>query len=117
MATGTDNRYAWDIYAEHLLPRGHGHPLWMPDHDSSKGEIQLCDVGWIERGEFFPLFNAICGEANRQIKGVVPAGFKPLDRSTLWISGPQEDIQQRCIHGRTIKDFCVSLDVSVGGYV
>ena len=117
MTTNTGNRFAWDIYAEQLYPQGYGYPLWMPDYDPSASEVELCDVGWIERGGFFPLFNATRGEADRQIRGGVPAGFEPLDLSTLLRTGPHEDITQRCIHSRTIKNFCISGDASVGGYV
>ena len=35
----------WNIYANELLHHGYGHPLWMPDPDTSVNEVEIGDVG------------------------------------------------------------------------
>ena len=110
-----ESRYEWDVYAEQLFSRGHGYPLWMPDPDPSASEVEIGDVGWIERGGFFQLFNATRGSSDRQIQGAVPRGFQPLDLSALRIAGPHQNITQRSIHSRTIKDFRMSGSIAMGG--
>ncbi|EKM49286.1 uncharacterized protein PHACADRAFT_107073 [Phanerochaete carnosa HHB-10118-sp] len=44
------------IYADQLRNHGHGKPLWQPE-PSQYGEILIGDVGFIEDGCFYWLFN------------------------------------------------------------
>ena len=109
--------YAWDTYAEQLFPQGHGYPLWMPDPDPSAGEVEIADVGWIDQGGFFQLFNPTRNDNDRQVQGAVPRDFEPLDPSALRIAGPHQRITQRCVYSRTVEDFKMSGNASVGWYV
>lgn len=69
---------AAEIYANQLLPKRHGLPLWHPE-PTKFGEVLIGDVGFVLDGCFYRLFNAIrtaddpvnahCG---------VPPGFVPL---------------------------------------
>ena len=110
-------RYAWDTYAEQLFPQGHGYPLWMPDPDPSAGEVRIGDVGWIDQGGCFQLFNSTRNPDDRQVQGSVPSDFERLDPSTLHIAGPHQRITQRCVYSRTIEDFSMSGNASMGWYV
>ncbi|EKM58729.1 uncharacterized protein PHACADRAFT_117841 [Phanerochaete carnosa HHB-10118-sp] len=49
---------AAEIYANQLLPRRHGLPLWQPE-PTKFGEVLIGDVGFILEGCFYRLFNAI----------------------------------------------------------
>ena len=116
-STTRPSRYAWDTYAEQLFPQGHGYPLWMPDADPSASEVEIADVGWIDQGGFFQLFNPTRNANGHQVQGDVPREFERLDPSTLRIAGPHQRITQRCIYSRTIEDFKMSGNASVGWHV
>jgi len=48
----------WDIYAEQLSTLGYGYPLWDPE-PCDREEVLLGDVGFIDKGHFIRLFNAL----------------------------------------------------------
>ncbi|KZT00236.1 uncharacterized protein LAESUDRAFT_666546 [Laetiporus sulphureus 93-53] len=61
-----------EVYAEQLLRRCEGYPLWAPEV-SEHGEVLIGDVGVVERGAFIRMFNTTRDandEANRH--GVPP---------------------------------------------
>ena len=115
-ATTPRNTHAWNVYAEQLFSHGHGYPLWQPDPDRSAGEVEIADVGWIDQGGFYQLFNARRNPTDRQIRGSVPKGFEPFNPPNLIVSGPHELIKQRHIFSKTIEDVVVSGGVSSGRY-
>lgn len=51
-------REVWETYANELKSHGYGHPLWYPE-PSEDGEIQIGDVGYIEKGHFKRCFNVM----------------------------------------------------------
>lgn len=75
----------WLLYAEQLLPRGHGLPLWHPE-PSELGEVLIGDVGFVQEGYFHRLFNIILGVDHPANSHGVPEGFTMLevDRSLLF---------------------------------
>ena len=107
--------YAWDIYAEQLYPHGYGYPLWQPDHNFPCGEVEIGDVGYIEKGGFFQLFNSMRNSDDRQALNGVPAAFEQFKPSKFLIYGPKQLITQRYIYSGIIKDVDVSGSVSAGG--
>ncbi|EMD38733.1 hypothetical protein CERSUDRAFT_92769 [Gelatoporia subvermispora B] len=46
------------IYVRHLSLLGHGRPLWDPE-PTNHGEVHIGDVGYVFRGAFIRLFNAM----------------------------------------------------------
>ncbi|EMD41169.1 hypothetical protein CERSUDRAFT_149887 [Gelatoporia subvermispora B] len=64
------------VYSEQLFTKGHGLPLWDPTPPEELGEVQIGDVGYIWRGAFHRLFNAM-HEADQEInrRYGVPEGF------------------------------------------
>ena len=114
--TSPRTSHAWDVYAEQLIPQGHGYPLWQPDPDPSASEVEIADVGWIDQGGFYQLFNARRDSTDRQIRGSVPKGFERFNPPNLIISGPHELIKQRHIFSKTIEDVVVSGCVTSGRY-
>jgi hypothetical protein len=73
------------MYAKLLLPKGHGHPLWIPEPDENlpseyrERGLSIGDVGIITPGGGFDvLFNA-CQPATHPINNdSVPEGFVPF---------------------------------------
>ncbi|KAI0343808.1 hypothetical protein BDW22DRAFT_1304140, partial [Trametopsis cervina] len=70
---------AAQVYAEQLLPKGHGFPLWIPEPSSQFGEILLGDVGYIWDGSFFRLFNVTLPRGHPVNRRGVPEGFEHLE--------------------------------------
>lgn len=52
-----DEFHANKVYAEQLFPLGHGMPLWEPEPNGT-GEVEIGDIGYIQDGGFYRLFNA-----------------------------------------------------------
>jgi hypothetical protein len=48
---------AYKTYANALIIKGHGHPLWEPD-PGEYAPVDLGDVGYLYNGAFVKLFNA-----------------------------------------------------------
>ncbi|OCH93290.1 WD40 repeat-like protein [Obba rivulosa] len=64
------------VFTEQLFTKGQGLPLWDPTPPQEVGEVQIGDVGYIWRGAFHRLFNAMHDaddEINRRFG--VPEGF------------------------------------------
>ena len=82
------SRWAWDIYAEALYPLGYGYPLWNPNIDPTASVVDLCDVGWLKKGELMQLFNA---RRNADpVQHGVPPSFVPFNPPNLPASGPAQ---------------------------
>ena len=71
---------AWDIYAEQLISLGYGHPQWFPEPCPDAGEIRIGDVGYLRKGRFFRIFNAMLS-ANDPIntRNGVPQSFEMFE--------------------------------------
>ncbi|KIP05420.1 hypothetical protein PHLGIDRAFT_128904 [Phlebiopsis gigantea 11061_1 CR5-6] len=69
------------IYAQQLLGRGHGLPLWHPEQT----QAELGDVGFIHHGYFHPIFNIFRTRDDPINHQGVPDGFIPLQISPLFI--------------------------------
>jgi hypothetical protein len=68
---------AYSIYANQLIPKGHGHPLWEPD-PGQEPAVQLGDVGYLKDGGFIRLFNASKSPDDPSNALGVPEGYEPL---------------------------------------
>ncbi|KAH9915535.1 uncharacterized protein B0H18DRAFT_1124858 [Fomitopsis serialis] len=74
-----------NVYARQLFPLGKGYPLWYPEprEESEAGKVHLGDVGYLHRGAFVRLFNAMRGAddvVNQRPDNMpnVPDGFEKL---------------------------------------
>jgi hypothetical protein len=63
------------VYGAQLAKLKHGYPLWIPEPTIPGRPVTIGDVGYVERGAFYPLFN-ICRPAAEQIPLGVPEGFE-----------------------------------------
>ena len=66
------------LYAEQLIACGFGLPLWQPE-PTSFGEVQIGDVGFVEDGCFYRLFNAMRPKSDPANARGVPEGFVQLE--------------------------------------
>lgn len=70
---------AEDVYVQMLLPLGHGYPIWNPDPTPSSPEVHVGDVGHIEKGTFYRLFNAMKDADDPENEGCeLPDNFEKL---------------------------------------
>lgn len=106
----------WDIYAEQLIHLKYGYPLWVPDPAPGVAPVEIGDVGWINDGEFLPLFNALKGTDEAQPWGAVPIDHTPLDSRGLCIIGPRDKIDQTVLCSRGIRRLKTSGGITAGGY-
>ncbi|KAI8984808.1 WD40 repeat-like protein [Trametes punicea] len=67
---------AHSIYAQQLLPKKCGYPLWYPE-PGKFGEVQIGDVGYFHGGGFYRLFNAVAPREAQQEYGV-PDDYVPF---------------------------------------
>lgn len=65
------------IYTEQLLSRGYGLPLWRPE-PTKFGEVHNGDVGFVEDGRFYRLFNVMSSPDHPLNKWGVPDDFVKL---------------------------------------
>ena len=63
------------IYAHQLVGRGYGLPLWYPDQT----QAELGDVGFIDHGCFYSIFNIFRPQDDPLNSKGVPEGFTPLN--------------------------------------
>ncbi|THH02772.1 hypothetical protein EW026_g167 [Hermanssonia centrifuga] len=75
------SRFA-DIYASQLSHHGEGHPLWSPE-PSKFGEVEIGDVGFIQDGAFFRLFNVTVAKNHPLNEHGVPDDFVKLELNSL----------------------------------
>jgi len=69
------------IYADKLMPFGHGHPLWRPEPASySYGttEVMIGDVGYLHNGGFYRIFNTTLSKGHPTNSSCAPDGFEKL---------------------------------------
>ena len=108
---------AWSIYAQQLFHHRYGYPLWMPEYDPRLGEVEIGDVGWINEGGFYPLFNTLKSIDEPQPRGVVPEGHESMNVSSLIISDPRQIVTQPLLCGGSIKQVKASATVTASGFV
>lgn len=100
------------VYADQLVGKGYGLPLWQPD-PPREGEIQIGDVGVLDDGRFIRLFNAM--QNARHILNIngVPKGFKQLHIKDKAIQSSQTFLPAGAIFNHRT----MSCNVSGGGSV
>ncbi|KZT65360.1 hypothetical protein DAEQUDRAFT_530972 [Daedalea quercina L-15889] len=70
---------ASNVYAHALADEDYGYPLWDPGYEQKAGEVEIGDVGFIEKGRFVRLFNVMQrpDDELNALRGV-PEGFRQL---------------------------------------
>ncbi|EKM58722.1 uncharacterized protein PHACADRAFT_117831 [Phanerochaete carnosa HHB-10118-sp] len=75
------NSAAWFVYAEQLVGRGYGLPLWHPEpirYGKEPREVEIGDVGYVSEGRFIRLFNAMRPKGDTLNACGMPKGFEVL---------------------------------------
>ena len=81
-----------DLYADQLYPCGYGFALRKPEPTPKRGEVEIGDVGFMQQGQFFRLFNILPGihlpplpDGGGELFGH-PPGFVPFEaRDLVWM--------------------------------
>ncbi|OBZ73114.1 hypothetical protein A0H81_06652 [Grifola frondosa] len=99
-----------DVYAEQLFHFGHGLPLWFPEPGDS-GEISIGDVGYIEKGRFYGLFNTMLPDDHKVNKRYgVPEPFECFEVPHNFKRSCPDAVKQDELRSESI----TPVDVSVG---
>ncbi|KAI0922265.1 hypothetical protein AcW2_007006 [Taiwanofungus camphoratus] len=107
---------AWDVYSDQLFRLGHGYPLWDPE-PTKHGEVLVGDVGFVENGAFYRLFNALRPTTDPvNLQYGVPDGYKPFQQRTDYseIRRPL-DLPPGPLCSRTVKFTSASAQLTVQG--
>lgn len=104
-------------YAEQLLRRGHGYPMWFPEPSvNGLGDILIGDVGYIFDGSFVRLFSATLPAEHPINKNGVPDSFKLLQLgSGALVRKAYAYLQPGAICSRSVRRVEASLQVAAGG--
>ena len=70
----------YDIFRERLAIKypSYGHALWEPSPRDPDRPVQVGDVGFVRRGKFYRLFNALLSEDDPSHVLGVPEHHEPL---------------------------------------
>ena len=60
------------VYAKELFRCGWGYPLWHPEASEDDVEVEIGDVGYLDKGAFYRVFNA-CRDEDDDLN------YKPQD--------------------------------------
>ncbi|EKM49200.1 uncharacterized protein PHACADRAFT_33578 [Phanerochaete carnosa HHB-10118-sp] len=92
-------------YAAQLRNHGHGEPLWQPE-PSKYGEVLIGDVGFIEDGCFYRLFNCTLAADDPINSGFVPHGYVPLEYNEWALLQTRENyLPPKPIYSKSISQF------------
>ncbi|KAI0742978.1 hypothetical protein C8Q80DRAFT_1259448 [Daedaleopsis nitida] len=105
----------WDIYAKELWPLGYGHPLWGPEPCMDFGAVHLGDIGYLQKGHFCFLFNAMLpADDPLNAQRGVPEKFEIFDPPDVMRRHHPNAITQTQLHSRNIHSVSVSVAASTG---
>lgn len=79
LALSTMTSSSADVYAQELRRHRHGEPLWFPEPVVKSGELLIGDVGYLDNGGFYRLFNVPHPVDDPINARGVPKGFIPLE--------------------------------------
>ena len=67
-----------DVYAKELWELGFGYPLWNPDSPPNEDGVLIGDVGFVNKGTFYRMFNALKPADDPINHSGVPDGYEPF---------------------------------------
>ena len=74
-------RWHYDIYRDRLAATypAFGHALWDPNPEVGQDPVKIGDVGYVHKGKFNRLFNALLSESDASREGIrLPEYYEPL---------------------------------------
>lgn len=93
---------AAEVYAEQLLSKAHGLPLWIPE-PSKFGEVLIGDVGYVYDGSFYRLFNVTFPQDHPVNSGGVPEDFKVLEYDPRLLHRVEQYLPAGAICSKSVK--------------
>ncbi|TFK90269.1 hypothetical protein K466DRAFT_597110 [Polyporus arcularius HHB13444] len=108
---------SWKIYAQELGGMGYGHPMWHPDAVKKCGEVQLGDIGYLDRGRFHLLFNCTRprdDESHTARYERLPDHFEPFRYDQESVQGPMSNITHPVLSSRSSRETKISGEVGAG---
>lgn len=110
--------YPWDVYAEQLVQRGRGFPLWHPE-PMDAGGVLIGDVGFLYEGQFHRVFNATLPADDPINSGGVPDGYEPFELKENLFQRREAAIPQgvQCSRGVTSTHASAQLGVLVISHI
>lgn len=92
------------VYANQLLQRCHGWPLWFPDRPQQPHDVEIGDVGYVDPdGAFVRLFRATEKAEHPVNKEGVPVGFHKLDFSNRVLDEKDNYLDAQPVCSRTVE--------------
>ncbi|KAI0685048.1 hypothetical protein BC835DRAFT_1291221 [Cytidiella melzeri] len=93
---------AAEVYAEQLLSKAHGLPLWIPE-PSKFGEVLIGDVGYVYDGSFYRLFNVTHPQDHDVNQGGVPDNFDVLTYDSCLLHRVDQYLDAGVICSKSVK--------------
>ncbi|KAI0086257.1 hypothetical protein BDY19DRAFT_370479 [Irpex rosettiformis] len=107
---------AAEVYAEQLLPKAHGLPLWIPE-PSKFGEVLIGDVGYVYDGCFYRLFNVTHPPDDDVNQGGVPEEFEVLEYDPCLLHRVDQYLDAGVVCSKSVARADVSAAASGGSSV
>ena len=94
-----------EIYAQELLYKCHGYPLWFPEPESGTPprEVNIGDVGFFFQGKFQSLFNITKAAESATNQNGVPTGFVPLQIPPHLLENRGRALQCKVLSSRSVR--------------
>lgn len=101
------------VYAEQLRSHGHGEPLWQPE-PTQYGEVLIGDIGFIEDGCFYRLFNStLAADDSINADLGVPHDYVPLQYNKRALLQTKENyLPPKPIYSKSISQFKAEVGAS-----
>ncbi|CAL1715486.1 unnamed protein product [Somion occarium] len=99
------------VYAEQLGARGYGIPLWRPE-PSSYGEVCIGDVGFVEDGAWFRLFNVTKPQSDPLNSNGVPPNFELLQSNSRLINRSDNFLDPGVLCSSSMSQMSLGADAS-----
>ena len=101
---------AAEVYAEQLLSKAHGLPLWIPE-PSKFGEVLIGDVGYVYDGSFYRLFNVTRSPDHPINQGGLPDNFEVLEYDSCLLHRVDQYLDAGVVCSKSVK----RSDISASG--
>ncbi|PCH43309.1 WD40 repeat-like protein [Wolfiporia cocos MD-104 SS10] len=99
---------AAQVYSDQLFGLGEGYPLWMPE-PTKHGEVLFGDVGYVQHGGFYRLFNATKpADDPVNVDYGVPSNYKPFVAPTYGLNKEEGVLNPGPICSKSIRKIRVS---------
>ncbi|KZT00242.1 uncharacterized protein LAESUDRAFT_764782 [Laetiporus sulphureus 93-53] len=92
---------AEEVYAKQLFKLGKGYPLWIPEPRRREDNVVIGDVGFLNRGGFFRIFNAMEDHESASDVHGLPSGHTVF-RPSLPAQRFKDAVSQGTLHSESM---------------